>query len=65
VVFDPFNEAIVLQRCEYELDVPLAALGGCVEGRHIADLYRLWINAPFVQSERFGCHFAFKLCRAA
>ena len=42
VVFDPFNEAIVLQHCECELDVPLTALGACVEGGPISDLYRLW-----------------------
>jgi len=38
VGFDPFSEAIVLRHYEYELNIPLAAPGACVEGRHIADL---------------------------
>jgi hypothetical protein len=53
MVFDPLIDAIVLQHCEYELDVPLANLGVCVEGRHITDLYckyRLWTKVTFVQT---------------
>jgi len=48
LIFRPFNEAIVTSAFyEYELNVPLpvAALGACVEDRHIADLYRLWTKA--------------------
>jgi hypothetical protein len=44
---EAFNEAIVLQHYEYELNVPLAALDAYVEDRHIADLYRLWTKATF------------------